>query len=348
MKSQQKTESDLLVQIADLPSVSVILPLENDFSRLQDLNSRLNSAKAQAKKYLTDLYPGDTAKLVLEKFDKLTEHIILPPDSNSLLIFVSPSVEKLLFLHSIVLPRVVIDSAFEIRDLAGEHMLKAENLVLLLSAEKAILYHREENRLSRIKFSVPWHIDAYKHDGPERVANFSDPDKRKEILLDKFLHHIDQGLEIALKSYALPLYLIAPQRVAGHFKKITKHLSSISSSIHGNYIDATPSELIEVLQANDKFTWESGKDIQKEIERAANEKKLARGMHEVQEAANNKNAKLLLIEQDAIFQPAQQPGRDAADEVIEKVISCGGDVRFVPRGSLETYGHIALIRYYRE
>jgi hypothetical protein len=38
--------------------------------------------------------------------------------------------------------------------------------------------------------------------------------------------------------------------------------------------------------------------------------------------------------------------RDAVDDVIEKVLSNGGDVEFVDEGVLSGYKHIALINYY--
>lgn len=39
--------------------------------------------------------------------------------------------------------------------------------------------------------------------------------------------------------------------------------------------------------------------------------------------------------------------KDAVDDVIEKVLSSGGDVEFVDEGVLKDYNKIALIEYYR-
>lgn len=360
-----KEEKDLIASTTDFPSVSVILPLENGFSRQKQLLHQLNSAKAQVKKTLAVFYPEQQAELVLNKLDQLTQHIEAPGSRKSVILFASPKVEKVVFLNSPVSPRIIIDHSFEIRDLVNEHLLDEESLVLLLSGEKAILYHRKQSQLTQINFSVPWHVAAYKNDAPEKVANFSDPQKRKEVLLDKFLHHIDQGLGIALKSYPLPVHLIAPHKVAGHFKKITKHLSSIISSIHGNYMEATPAEIIKLLQIDKEPANSPGTDWKQEIERAAGEKKLALGIREAWAGATNKNAKLLLVEEDYALPVHDELGnsniygedvnvstsvhiKDAVGDIIEKVITCGGDIRFVEHNALQDFGHIALIQYYQE
>ena len=38
--------------------------------------------------------------------------------------------------------------------------------------------------------------------------------------------------------------------------------------------------------------------------------------------------------------------KDAVDDIIEKVIACGGDVEFVDEGILKDFSKIALIEYF--
>ena len=345
-------EGVIPVSLTDFPSVSLTLPLESGFSRLHDIETRLNSAHAQIKKILNSLYPDEKAHPILEKLAALSRQILPPPDRKGLFIFISPSAQQLLYLHSDVSSHIVVDHALELRNLTDDQQFTADRLVLLLSAEKALLYHWQNDELVSIDPGVPGHIDAYRRDGPTRVSNFTDPDKQKEILLDKFLRHIDEGLGTILKSYPLPVYLIAPQKVAGHFKKITKHPSAIQGWIHGSYTDATPVELLHLLQTDTGIVSATGKALQLDLQTAAEAQTLACVVQQANIAADHKNAKLLLAELDAVFITASELPNTTVnletDNLIEKVIQCGGQVRIVPHGALEEYGPVAVVRYYRE
>lgn len=352
-------EKSIIAAAEDFPCLTVTLPLAADFSRQRGLEHQLNSVKARVKKALAATYPSPQSEQILHRFGELAHNLHPPGDRKGMLIFVSPHFAKLLFLHSEVNPRIVINHNFEIRDLTGEQLSAGESLLLLLSAENAILYHRKYDEFTVLDLGVPSHIAAYKNDAPEKVANFSDPGKRREVVLEKFLRHIDQGLGEVLKAYKLPVHIIATPKVAGLFKKISRRPESISSYRHGNYMDAAPAELSRILPEEGLLPADPAKELQEELETAANEKKLACGFAEVSAAALHKNARLLLLEDD--FSLPAQPGKAenvaatddegaelTIDEVIEKVISCGGDIRFVAHDALKEFGHIALVQYYHE
>jgi hypothetical protein len=85
------------------------------------------------------------------------------------------------------------------------------------------------------------------NDAPSRVANFTDPGTRKQVTLNKFLKRIDGWLDKLIGSSAMPVFLLAPEKVAGYFKKITKHNKNIVGYIHGNYDDITVAQLREEM-----------------------------------------------------------------------------------------------------
>jgi hypothetical protein len=202
------------------------------------------------------------------------------------------------------------------------------------------------------------------NDAPERVANFSDPSSRREVILDKFLRRIDDSLDIILNAYHLPLFVLGSEKVLGHFKNMTKHAGSVIEYIHGNYDDITPAQLGDVL-APYTAQWKKvrEKDLLHQLDEAAGRKKLASGMREVWKTAMSNKGRLLVVEKDYMF-AAQRIGknaavylpdtpyhqfsniRDAVDEVIEKVLETGGDVEFVDRDVLKDHYHIALVKYY--
>jgi hypothetical protein len=93
------------------------------------------------------------------------------------------------------------------------------------------------------------------------------------------------------------------------------------------------------------------------------DKKLEYGIKQVWQAASQKNGRLLLVEKNFMY-PAHQGAqpesitredfslnspfyiKDAVDDVMEKVLTCGGDIEFVRDGTLKEYGRIALIKFY--
>jgi hypothetical protein len=236
-------------------------------------------------------------------------------------------------------------------------------LVLQLSGNTYRIYLGNSETFIRIVSNTPA-PDTNIHDVPERVANFSDNKERKEILLDKFLHHADNALDIILQNYKLPLFVMGADRVLGHFKKLTKHLGMVTGYVRGNYEEMTIPDIKEVLQPyiND---WKQvmQKDVLNKLDEAAGKQKLVSGMRDVWREATAKKGQLLLLEKnymyaaehgssDEIIYKATEPYnrfsyiKDAVDDVIEKVLENGGDVEFVDEGLLKEHHHIALILFY--
>ncbi|MDP4255963.1 MAG: hypothetical protein Q8938_18280, partial [Bacteroidota bacterium] len=215
-----------------------------------------------------------------------------------------------------------------------------------------------------IKSNVPENMHAYDRDLPERTANFSDPGEQKEISLDRFLRHLDQGLTHILRAYPLPVFVMGPEKVIGHFKKITKNGKSLVQSVHGNYLHATEPEIRQAL-APYLVEWQAIKEraCLMQLEKAKGEDKLEYGIRQVWRAAARKNGRLLVVEKDFMVAARQGPHgddiskedfttnnafyiKDAVDDVMEKVLAAGGDIEFVSDGALKDYGHIALVRFY--
>ena len=107
---------------------------------------------------------------------------------------------------------------------------KYKYLVLLLSAKEVHLYLYDKVNFEKIKLST---ADASAH---------------KEILVDKFLHHIDKALGEVLNHYPnVPLFILGTKKITGHFNQLSKHVKSVSEYIDGNYNESTLHELKEKL-----------------------------------------------------------------------------------------------------
>jgi ribosomal protein L7Ae-like RNA K-turn-binding protein len=182
--------------------------------------------------------------------------------------------------------------------------------------------------------------------------------------MEKFLHHADKSLADILHTYQLPLFIMGTERILGHFRKITRHTPAVIDYITGNYEDASPAEIKEILiPYTEGWNKTKQKEVVDRLEEAAGNKKLAVGIKDVWKEAMNKKGRLLVVEKNYMY-PAVHDGspggitetilpnqhfsgiKDAVDDVIEKVLENGGDVEFVTEGTLKDFQRIALELYY--
>ena len=125
---------------------------------------------------------------------------------------------------------------------------KYKYLVLLLSAKEVHLYIYDKNKFEKIKLSSADNVVAYERDMPGRMGQFTDASAHKEVLINKFLHHIDLALGEILNQYPkVPLFVLGTKKITGHFNQLTKHAKAVTEYIHGNYNDSSMHELKELL-----------------------------------------------------------------------------------------------------
>ena len=364
MKATISKEATSLMSTRCMPAVSIILSFEPKMSLKHELEHKLKIALGKVEKELIAEYPAEEAIPVLKKIQRLIHDLNYNTHKKSIAIFASPIVEKVFYLDVPVEEKIIIDESFEIRDLVYSKKQTIQYLVMMLSGKSSKMWLGNCSKFILLKSNIPDHIQAYYRDLPEKVSHFSDHNMQKEILLEKFLHHMDEGLSLILNAYPLPVFVLAPEKVIGQFRKITKHQKNIIKYIRGNYEEATEPEIRDLIRPH-VADWNKirAQNIKQQIEMASDEGKLSCGMQQVWEAAAHKNGRLLIVEKDFTY-PALQgthaehiypynPSshnpfyiKDAVDDVMEKILECGGDVEFVENGLLSDSGHIALIRFF--
>jgi hypothetical protein len=365
MKQLINPEIKELLDVVDYrPAVTIILPFEPKMNLSSELSYSLKIAADKVEREIMSNYPPDAGLLVMQKLRTLIKGLNFNTHKKSIAIYVSPLFQKVLYLDMPVEEKILVDDSFEIRDLVYAKKQLHKYLVLSLSYNECQMYVGDTTNLIKIVANSGLSALDFGNDLPERVGNFSDISERKEILMDKFLHHIDNNLDIVLNAYHLPLFVTGTKRITGHFKKLTKHAGAVVNYIHGNYETATPAALKVILEPyiNDWIAV-MHKDLLNRLEDAFAKNKLAAGMQNVWREAMNNKGRLLVVEKDftypavhgsnenEIMIPAAPYNRfsyihDAVDKVIEKVIENGGDVEFVDKDRLKDYDHIALIQYY--
>lgn len=364
MRTKVSPEIKELVEVTHYrPAVSIIVPFEPKMIAENELKHSLKLVSDKTARELQQNYPAEIVQVIMDKLHNSINSLNYNSHKKSIAIFISPVFQKVLYLEIPVEEKVIVDESFEIRDLLYCKKELHKYLVLLLSGKGSKIFLGDTDSFVRIVSNGPESVYAFENDLPERVANFSDPSERKETVMEKFVYHVDKMLDIILQAYHLPLFVMGTERVAGHFKAITKHQTAIMDYVHGNYDDVSVEKIKEVL-APYIADWKQVKqhELLNSIREAQGQNKLSIGISEVWKSAIHRRGRLLVVEKNYMF--AAEHGatqdeigrltndalfsgiKDAVDDVIEKVLANGGDVEFVDEGFLLAYQHIVLIHYY--
>ena len=225
-----------------------------------------------------------------------------------------------------------------------------EFLALLLENEASEMYYGNDKTINLIKLNTATDI-----------LNEVGFNEKGEERLGEFLKRIDKGLSLVLKAYDLPVFVIGPEKVLSKFSDITLNREKLVAFIHERMIYASEQNILNKLQPYIE-NWQKirQQSILQQIEKAAADNKLLRGMDEILSANSLKNAKLLLVEENLSFALQEKIFNGSEDntilpnpfykanvmeEVIEKVLENGGDGDYVENNLLKHYGGIALIKH---
>ncbi len=355
---------ELIETVHYRPAVSIIMPFDPKMSGKNILVHSLKIVLDKVAQELQENYPEEIAALIMHKLNAIIKVLNYSTHKKGIAIYVSPVFEKILYLDIAVEEKIIIDESFEIRDLVYSKKQQHKYLVLLLNGKEARMFIGNSTTFIKLVTNTPETVYAYINDTSQKVGNFSDAHHLKEIVMDKFLHHIDNSLDFILNAYHLPLFVIGTKKIVGHFKTLTKHAAAVVEYIHGSYDRVNEDELRKIIEPH-VADWKKVTqiDLLNQIEEAAGEKKLAIGIREVWNEAMAHKGKFLIVEKNYMFAAEHSSSeyiiykaikpynkfsyiKDAVDDVIEKVLENGGDVEFVDEGLLNKYLHIALIKYY--
>jgi len=336
---------------APQPTLALVFPFNPKMIPRHDLEMMLQRVLAAAEKQLLTAHPSEEAMPVIKKLRQAMRSLNFSTHKQSVALFLSDDVVRTSYINFAVEERVIVDQPFRVRDLADCKPSGKEYLLLLLSGKESKMYLGNGNGLRLIKSNTPQSVYAYVNEVPEKTGNFSDRAERREIVLNKFLHHMDEGLGAVLKAYPLPVFLAGEERVAGHFARITHYDRNIAGYIHKHCMDARQAELEELLQPM-LNNWQQLRQqlLLRQMEKAAEAGKLVCGIEEVRKAAACSNIRLVIVERAVNPEGNEKAGafynEGPVDQIVEKVLQCGGAVEKLDQGLLGKYGPLALIRYY--
>lgn len=333
------------------PSVTLLIPCKARIGMKTEMEQYLKQEGDKTRKILSAEYPDDIVSAVVHKLDQLFSGIDYEKCKQSIAIYVSPVFSKLVYLDIPVEEKLIIDEVFEIRDLVYSKKQLSKYLLLVLGSKAFNLYLGDSGTWVKILADSYDSVSTSANETHEQIANFSDTSAMHEAETIKFLQHTDHVLKTVLDNYKIPLFVMGPDTITGHFRKITHHGSSVAEYISGDYHHVPATHLEKLIQPYiQKRDTLLQRQLRMQLSDAAGRKKLSAGIKDCWQESKRKNAGLLIVEKNYEFFSEQHTdefhGRDLVDETIRYVLEAGGDVSFVDRGLLKKYKRIALIRYY--
>lgn len=342
-----------------VPSVMLTMPFDPKMTDRRMIEQGLSVLIGQALEQMETRFPKAHIARVYQKLTRLSKQLEYSTHKISLAIMVSPDFEKVYYLNFPVQEQVTIGDTFDFRKLAMQKKAEDKFLLMMLSENRLRICLADEHSVTPLVLGHPRHIDL-----PQRVGNFSDPEKVRELRLDKFLVQSDHSLRIILHAYDYPLVVMGCRKTIGRFRQLSKHSRHIAEVITGNFDDSSPSELLRQLK---KVRIDTLRLREKHnlllLANAQEDRKLATGIQECSQAAYMGNARLLIVEKGyqvttfitsrsdlhevkGLDRDSRLPLKDLVDSTIEKVLQNGGEVEFVEDGVLKDFMHMAVVRRY--
>ncbi|MEI2715979.1 MAG: hypothetical protein V9E98_03125 [Candidatus Nanopelagicales bacterium] len=363
------TEVDVtvLASVQDYPCVSVLLNTRPSSRMTAEDRSRLESLIRQVR-----------ARLVMEGVDpsgRIHEQLVWAaailadsPTDRSVALFASSSMVEYRHLAVSVDERQIIDPTFATRDLVRSLQESPDYMLLVLDSDSARLFRSSSGALRErtdglfpvVRESAE-ETGQRRRPGRRRGAKAGRRDNREREQSLAFQRQVDRALEKEMSQGPVPVIVMAGDRVLSDFLSVTSSSGRVIGFARnaGGRLDLRRLERTVRPLLSDHLA---------DLEAAARDtmdagipgRGVVTGLAACWHAALAERPELLLVEESFAI-PArvsrdgmlvhplslaerELPGviDDIVDDLVESVIARGGQVRFVPDGSLAGSDRVAL------
>lgn len=353
----------LLQRMRAMPSVTVTLPTHRTSpDNKQDPIRLKNLVVAATRRLLGDFSKREVQDL-LGKLEALAAEVDHDHHLDGLALFVSADVARAVSVPFTLKERVEIGEGFATRDLVFAMNRAPRYRVLVLSEQPTRLYEGTrddlvEDRSGRFPMTHDLPGGATSLPGGEGI----NPSQQRDRFHEQFFRAVDQEYDKVTTGDPLPLAVAGVDRHLAFFRKVGGN-NDVVVEIKGNYDHLSGHDLGRVVWPLVKEGLaERRAGVFDQLDAAIGARKVASTVGEAWRHAHQGRGGLLLLEEN-YHAPAKLSDDgmnvlvsdkpedldvidDAADVIVEEVLQKGGRVVFVPDGSLEAHGRVALILRY--
>ncbi|MFI0167703.1 chemotaxis protein [Streptomyces sp. NPDC017095] len=346
------------------PAVSVLTPTHRRERGSGQDPVRLRNALTEARRRL-ESDPAVTRERradVEAQLDRALAEVDLTHAEDGLVIFAAPGEHQVWSLARTVPERVVLSDTFLTRNLVSAHAAERPFWVLSLSADRATLWSGGAGRVVE-DHSGGFPLAHVREDfDAQRQMRIGDqPSTFRDEGTRHFLREADTAMGAVLRADPRPLYVTGEQAALSLMDEVgTGAARSAVRVRHGGLAHAGPDAVWQavspVLEAE---TRRNAASVVRELTAARGRRAYAAGVDELWQSARDGRVRLLAVEENYRttvretgdhLVPAESGDLDTrddiVDEIVERCLETGADVRFVPDGTLgEAHGIACVLRY---
>ncbi|MCL6732366.1 hypothetical protein [Streptomyces neyagawaensis] len=346
------------------PAVSVLTPTHRREPENAQDPVRLRNVLAEAKKQL-DHDPAVTRERrndVVEQLDRALAEVDLTHAEDGLAIFAAPGEHQVWSLARPVPERVVLADTFLTRNLVAAQAAERPFWVLSVSSDRVALWSGGGDRVTPARaggFPLTRDRDNFDAERQQRIGDmpsaFQDEDTRH------FLRDADTAMSRVLRTHPRPLYVTGETAALSLLDEIGTVTKDATHIPHGGLAHGTPDAVWQaiapMIEAENRRNVDT---VARRLEAARGSKAFAAGVDEVRQNAEQGRVQLLAVEENyraavradggVHLVPAESGELDArddiVDEIVERCLDTGAEVRFVPDGALgDARGIAGVLRY---
>ena len=346
------------------PAVSVLTPTHRrEPDNAQDA-VRLRNVLAEAKRRL-EHDPAITRERrndVAAHLDKALAEVDLAHAEDGLVIFAAPGEHQVWSLTRPVPERVVLSDTFLTRNLVAAHAAQRPFWVLAVSPDRVALWSGGGDRVTERRaggFPLTRQRDNFDAERLEQIGDT--PSVFRDEGTRHFLRDADTAMDRVLRTQPRPLYVTGETAALALLEEIGTVTRDAVHVPHGGLARGTADTVWQavgpVIAAQDRSDVDS---VARRLESARGHKAFAAGVDEVRQNAEQGRIQLLAVEENyrttvrsdggGHLMPAESGDLDArediVDEIVERCLDTGAEVRFVPDGTLgDARGIAGVLRY---
>ncbi len=338
------------------PAISIILPFEPKMVPKSELIDQLKGALETVHRHVAKSVQNDSTALVMQKLRKVVRNLNFSTYTKSIVIYVSPVLEKVLYLDIAVEPKVTVNEPLDIRELVLAKKQSRQYLVVHISEFSSNIYRGDGEKLTKIKSNI---LYSGQKKQPLSSKNTNDSAEQR---LNRISEISDQGLIAILRAYPLPVFVVGSRRTVSYFKQNTSVKQKILEYLYTNGDLASEKDIANAIKPL-VVDWDNvqQKYLRQLLENVKSLQNLATGIGNVWKMASKWTGSLLMVEEnyrhteqllesEEGLYTSKEPYsryshiRNSVDYIIEIVLENGGDVEFVKQQVLEDCKNIALVR----
>jgi hypothetical protein len=346
------------------PAVSVLTPTHRrEPDNAQD-PVRLRNVMAEARKRL-EADPAVTRERrvdVVEQLEQALAEVDLAHAEDGLVIFAAPGEHQVWSLPRTVPERVVLSDTFLTRNLVAAQAAQRPFWVLAVSADRVTLWNGGTDRVvAEVTRGFPL-TRSLEDPDVERQEQVGDvPSTFSDDHTRRFLRDADTALGRVLDESPRPLYVTGEPAALSLLDEVGTATKDAVHIPHGGLAQRSPEAVWQAVRPMVEARQRKEVDeVRLDLETARGRREFAAGVDEVRQNAEQGRIRLLAVEENFRVTVRDDGGdhlvpaesgdvnvrEDIVDEIVERCLDTGAEVRFVPDGTFsDAPGIVGALRY---